>query len=121
MRGLAALGRSPLHLLGDGPVPHREHLEAARVRDDRAPPAHELVQAAHRCDVLVAGLDEQVEGVAKDHLVAQAATSLAWSDFTVAVEASGTNAGVRTSPCSVRRTPARAVPSRASIVNVNSG
>src|SRR5215207_7373263 len=43
------------------------------------------------------------------------ATSLACSDFTVAVEASGTNAGVRTGPCPVWMTPARAAPSRAVI------
>ena len=46
-----------------------------------------------------------------------AATSAACSDFTVAVEASGTNAGVCTSPCGVWITPARAAPSRASMVN----
>src|SRR5918996_2474833 len=44
-----------------------------------------------------------------------AATSAACSDFTVAVEASGTKAGVRTSPCGVWMTPARAEPSRASM------
>src|SRR5205085_7053053 len=32
-------------------------------------------------------------------------------------DASGTNAGVRTSPCARRRTPARAFPARASISN----
>ncbi len=46
-----------------------------------------------------------------------AATSEACSDLTVAVEASGTKAGVRTSPCGVWITPARAAPSRASMVN----
>src|SRR3954451_17679305 len=43
------------------------------------------------------------------------ATSAACSPLTVAVDASGTNAGVRTSPCGVNRTPARAEPSRASM------
>src|SRR5204862_3712049 len=37
--------------------------------------------------------------------------------FTVALVARGTNAGVRTSPWLVTRTPARAEPSRASILN----
>ena len=50
---------------------HREHLEAAGVRDDRPPPAHELVEAAEARDQLVAGLEEEVEGVAEDELVAQ--------------------------------------------------
>ena len=34
-------------------------------------PAHELVQAAHPLDLLVPGLDEEVEGVAEHHLVAE--------------------------------------------------
>ena len=69
VRRLAPLGRAALDLLGDRAVPHREHLEATRVGDDRAAPAHELVQAAHPLDVLVPGLDEQVERVAEHHLV----------------------------------------------------
>src|SRR3954453_7558142 len=44
-----------------------------------------------------------------------ASTSALSSPFTVALVASGTNAGVSTSPCAQRRTPARALPSRASI------
>src|SRR2546421_3250885 len=46
-----------------------------------------------------------------------ASTSAACSDLTVAVDASGTNAGVCTAPCVKRRTPARAFPARASISN----
>src|SRR4051794_24539049 len=41
--------------------------------------------------------------------------------FTVALVASGTNAGVATVPCSNVRTPARASPSRASIWNAFRG
>ena len=43
-----------LDLVGDAAVAHREHLKAARVGDDRAVPAHELVQAAHLGHQLVA-------------------------------------------------------------------
>src|SRR6266540_2943317 len=46
------------------------------------------------------------------------ATSEAWSDLTVAVEVICTNAGVRTGPCWVSITPARASPSRAVISKV---
>ena len=60
-----------LDLVGHRAVAQREDLKAARVGDDRPPPAHELVQAAHLGDVLAAGADEQVEGVAEDHVVAQ--------------------------------------------------
>ena len=42
-----ALAAAALDLLGHRPVAHREHLVAARVGDDRAVPAHELVEAAH--------------------------------------------------------------------------
>ena len=58
---------APLHLFGDGPVAHREHLEAARVRDDRAVPAHELVEFSEALDALVTGPDEEVERVAEHH------------------------------------------------------
>ena len=58
---------APLHLFGDGPVAHREHLEAARVRDDRAVPAHELVEPSEALDALVTGPDEEVERVAEHH------------------------------------------------------
>ena len=72
-------------------------------------PAHELVQAAEAVDQLVAGVEEQVEGVAEHHVVAEARRPRpAVRPLTVALVASGTNAGVRTSPCAVRRTPARA-------------
>ncbi len=60
-----------LDLLGDRAVAHREHLVAAGVGDDRAAPAHELVQAAQLGDVLLARLDEEVEGVAEHHVVAE--------------------------------------------------
>src|SRR5688572_31617350 len=58
-------------LLCDRAVAHREDLVAARVRDDRPAPAHELVKPAHLRDQLVARLDEQVEGVAEHHVVAE--------------------------------------------------
>ena len=63
--------RAPLDLVGDGAVAHREDLEAARVGDDRRAPAHELVQAAEALDELVAGIEEQVERVPQDHVVAE--------------------------------------------------
>ena len=66
-----ALVAAALDLLGHRAVAHREHLVAARVRDDRPPPPHELVQPAHLADQLVPRLDEQVEGVAEHHVVAQ--------------------------------------------------
>jgi len=52
-------------------VTHREDLETAGVRHDRPAPAHELVQAAETLDPLVAGVEEQVERVPQDHVVAQ--------------------------------------------------
>ena len=41
------------------------------------------------------------------------------TDFTVAFVPTGMKAGVRTSPCAVRSTPARAAPSRAVTVNAS--
>jgi hypothetical protein len=66
-----ALPAPTLDLLGHRTVAHRKDLETARIRDDRTPPAHELVQAAHALHPLVSRLDEEVEGVAQHHLVAQ--------------------------------------------------
>ncbi len=67
---LAAVAAA-LDLLGHRAVSHREDLVAAGVGDDRPPPAHELVQAAHLLDQLGLGLDEEVEGVAEHHVVAE--------------------------------------------------
>src|SRR5512133_199652 len=50
---LGAVGRAALDLVGD----------------DRPLPAHELVQSAEARDALVAGIEEQVEGVAEDDVV----------------------------------------------------
>ena len=69
--GAAAVRRAALDLVGDGAVAHREDLKAARVGDDRPAPAHEVVQAAEARDALVAGVEEQVEGVAEDDVVAE--------------------------------------------------
>ena len=66
-----ALVAAALDLLGYGPVTHREDLVAARIGDDRALPAHELVQPAQLGDQVGAGLDEQVERVAQHHVVAE--------------------------------------------------
>ena len=66
-----ALVAAALDLLGHRSVSHGEHLVAARVRDDRPPPPHELVQPAQLADQLVPRLDEQVERVAEHHVVAQ--------------------------------------------------
>jgi hypothetical protein len=63
--------RTPLDLLGNRPVAHREHLVATRVGDDRPPPAHELVEAAELGDQLVARLYEEVVRVAEHHVVAE--------------------------------------------------
>ena len=60
-----------LDLVGDAAVAHREDLKAARVGDDRARPAHELVEPAELGDELGAGREQQVEGVAEHHLVAE--------------------------------------------------
>ncbi len=67
----AGLAAPALDLVSHAPVAHREDLKAARVGDDRAVPAHELVQAAHVAHQLVPGGQEEVEGVAQHHLVAQ--------------------------------------------------
>src|SRR5690606_21385056 len=61
-------------LLRDLPlVRQREDLEAARVGEDRPVPAREAVQAAVRLDDLQPRAQEQVEGVAEDHLRAERA------------------------------------------------
>jgi hypothetical protein len=62
---------APLDLLGHGTVTHREDLVAARIGDDRPPPAHELVEAAQPGDQLVSRLHEEVERVAEHHVVAE--------------------------------------------------
>ena len=70
-----ALGGDPppaLDLVGDRPVTHREHLEAARVGDDRAWPPHELVQPAELADQLRPRRKKQMKRVAEHHLVAEA-------------------------------------------------
>ncbi len=75
-RALAAcpgLRGAALDLVGHGAVPHREHLEPARVGDDRPVPAHEAVQPAELADQLVAGRQEQVERVPQHHVVAEVA------------------------------------------------
>ena len=70
-RAVALAAAAPLDLVGDAAVAHREDLEPARVSDDGAVPAHELVQPAELGDQLVAGVEEQVERVGEDHVVAQ--------------------------------------------------
>ena len=67
----AAVRRAALDLVGHRAVAHREDLEAAGVGDDRPAPAHELVQAAEARDALVAGVEEEVEGVAEHDVVAE--------------------------------------------------
>jgi hypothetical protein len=64
-------GAAALDLVGHRSVPHREDLEAAGVGDDRALPAHEAVQPAEPLDQLAPRAQEQVEGVAEHHLVAE--------------------------------------------------
>ena len=54
------------------PIAQAEHLVAARVRQDRARPAHEPVQAAERRDPLGARAQRQVIRVAQDDARAQA-------------------------------------------------
>ena len=71
---LAAVGgRGEGHaLLGHlAPVREREHLETARIGEDRAVPRHEAVQAAVRLDHLEPRAQEQVEGVAEHHFRAE--------------------------------------------------
>ena len=70
-RALAGAAAAALDLIGDGAVPHREDLEAAGVGDDRVLPAHEAVEAAEALDQLAAGAQEEVEGVAEHHPVAE--------------------------------------------------
>ena len=53
-------------------VAQREHLEAARVGEDRAVPAHEAVQAAELAHDLLARPQVQVVGVAEHDLRAEA-------------------------------------------------
>ena len=67
-------GRGPaaaLDLVGDAAVAHREDLKAPGVGDDRPLPAHEPVQAAELGHQLRSRGQEQVEGVAEHHLVAE--------------------------------------------------
>jgi cyanate lyase len=70
---VAAVRGAALDLVGHRPVAHREHLEAARVGDDRVLPAHEVVQPAEPLDPLVPRVEEQVIGVAQHHVVAEVA------------------------------------------------
>ena len=59
-------------VLGDrAQVLEREHLEAARVREDRAVPRHEAVQSAQLAHEIVARAQVQVVGVREDHLRAE--------------------------------------------------
>ena len=60
---------------------HREDLEAAGVGDDGPLPAHEGTEAAEALDQLGAGVEQQVEGVAEHHLVAQRRDLLAQQAF----------------------------------------
>ncbi len=68
---VAALAAAALDLVGDAAVGEREDLEAAGVGDQRPLPAHEAVQATGRGDPLRPRRDEEVVGVAEDHLVAE--------------------------------------------------
>ena len=102
---VGAARRAALDLVGDRPVAHREDLEATGVGDDRPAPAHELVQPALLGDELVARRQEQMERVAEHHVVAERSDLARLDPFTTPFVASGTNAGVRTSPCASRRTP----------------
>ena len=68
---VTALAAASLHLVRHSPVRQGEDLEATRVGDQRALPAHEAVQPAGGRDPLGARRDEQVVGVAEDQLVAQ--------------------------------------------------
>src|SRR5213592_359922 len=55
-------------LLIDGPeLREREDLEAARVGEDWAIPAHELVQPAHLAYDVVAGPEVEMIRIAEDH------------------------------------------------------
>ena len=93
-------------------VAKREDLEAAGVGQDRPVPARERVQAAQLRDQLVARAEMEVIGVAEDDLCADGARASSGSRlFTVAFVPTGMNAGVLTSPWAVRRIPARAAPS----------
>ena len=69
----AALGVrvAALDLVRDGPVAHREHLEAAGVGDHRAVPAHEAVDAAEALHQLGPRGEEEVERVRQHHVVAE--------------------------------------------------
>src|ERR1051326_4836065 len=63
--------RRPLISSATEPWPIGNTRKPAGVRDDRPPPGHELVQPAELRDPLVAGADEEVEGVAEHHVVAE--------------------------------------------------
>src|SRR5690606_13107985 len=84
-------GRGEGHAgLGDlAAVGQREHLEAARVGEDRPVPAREAVQAAVRRDHVQPGAQEQVEGVAEDDLRAGVAHLLRQHALDRAVGADG--------------------------------
>ena len=59
--------RHPVLVHGAQPG-QRHHLEAAGIREDRAGPVHEPVQAAQPGDSFGAGADHQVVGVAEQHV-----------------------------------------------------
>ena len=86
----------------------REHLEAARVGEDRAVPAHERVQPAERGDDIVARAQMQMIRVGEDHLRAGVAQVVGVERLHRRVSAHRHEAGVSTVPCGVANTPARA-------------
>ena len=101
--------RAALDLVGDRPVPHREDLEAAGVGDDRPVPAHEA-RARRRSARSAPDPARGTGGTcsrAPSRSRARPASETS-SVLTTAFVASGTKAGVRTSPCASPSVPVRA-------------
>ena len=92
-------------------VAQREDLVAAGVGEDRPVPAHEPVQAAELRDQVLAGTQMQVVRVAEQDRGAERAELVGVDALDRPFVPTGMKAGVGTSPCAVRRTPARAAPS----------
>src|ERR1700753_3200658 len=92
----------------------RHHLEAAGVRQNRALPSREFLQAAKGGDPLGARAQHQGIGVAERDVGAGLAALAQCTPFMAPAVPTGMKAGVRTTPCGVVRRPVRAAPSVAS-------
>ena len=92
-----------------------ENLEAARVRENRARPRHETMQAAQLAHLLHPRPQIKMVGISQKDLDAQFFQNVLRNAFDRGHVPTGMNTGVSITPCGVVRRPARAGPEVASI------